>query len=106
MLSTVHPTRTLVENCLVHTARSAPGLQEGAPEEEEILSKNRSKKIPKKYSERKKNAFCRESFPLPPQGTLLAFMASRLGQCGRAEGYVLEGKELEFYVSKIESQEG
>jgi small subunit ribosomal protein S8e len=31
---------------------------------------------------------------------LLARIASRPGQCGRCDGYILEGKELEFY-SKI-----
>ena len=32
-------------------------------------------------------------------GRLYACIASRPGQCGRCDGYVLEGKELEFYVS-------
>jgi len=32
---------------------------------------------------------------------LLAVISSRAGQCGRADGYVLEGKELEFYRRKI-----
>ena len=31
-------------------------------------------------------------------GRLLAVISSRPGQCGRCDGYVLEGKELEFYV--------
>jgi small subunit ribosomal protein S8e len=34
---------------------------------------------------------------LSSQGRLLACISSRPGQCGRADGYVLEGKELEFY---------
>lgn len=33
-----------------------------------------------------------------------ACVASRPGQCGRADGYVLEGKELEFYLRKIKSK--
>merc|ERR1712060_836701 len=32
---------------------------------------------------------------------LLAAISSRAGQCGRADGYVLKGKELEFYRRKI-----
>ena len=32
-------------------------------------------------------------------GRLYACVASRPGQCGRCDGYILEGKELEFYVS-------
>lgn len=31
-----------------------------------------------------------------PTGQAPSFIASRSGQCGRAYGYVLEGKELEF----------
>ena len=35
-------------------------------------------------------------------GRLLAAIASRPGQCGRADGYILEGKELEFYQRKLQ----
>ncbi len=31
-------------------------------------------------------------------GRLLACISSRPGQSGRADGYILEGKELDFYV--------
>ncbi|ELW64316.1 40S ribosomal protein S8 [Tupaia chinensis] len=89
---------------------TAPGPQKGAkltPEEEEILNKKRSKKIQKKHDERKKNAkissLLEEQFQ---QGKLLACIASRPGQCGRADGYVLEGKELEFYLRKIKARKG
>ncbi|KAF8806462.1 ribosomal protein S8e [Phlegmacium glaucopus] len=34
-------------------------------------------------------------------GRLYASIASRPGQSGRADGYILEGKELEFYVRKL-----
>jgi len=34
-------------------------------------------------------------------GRLYAFISSRPGQSGRADGYILEGKELEFYVRKL-----
>ena len=33
-----------------------------------------------------------------------AIISSRPGQSGRADGYILEGKELEFYVRKIKSK--
>ncbi|XP_032707125.1 LOW QUALITY PROTEIN: 40S ribosomal protein S8-like [Lontra canadensis] len=115
-------TKTLVKNCIV-LIDSTPyrqwyeshyalplGLKKEAkltPEEEEILNKKRSKKIQKKYDERKKNAkissFLEEQFQ---QGKLLACIASRPGQCGRADVYVLEGKELEFYLRKIKAQKG
>ena len=35
------------------------------------------------------------------QQRLLACLSSRPGQSGRADGYILEGKELEFYQKKI-----
>lgn len=115
-------TKTLVKNCIVlidstpyrqwyesHCALPL-GRKKGAkltPEEEEILNKKRSKKIQKKYDERKKNAkissLLEEQFQ---QGKLLACIASRPGQCGRADGYVLEGKELEFYLRKIKARKG
>ena len=34
-------------------------------------------------------------------GRLYAVIASRPGQSGRCDGYILEGKELEFYLRKI-----
>merc|ERR1712115_720408 len=40
------------------------------------------------------------------QGKLLAKISSRPGQCGRADGYILEGAELEFYVKKMKTKKG
>jgi len=37
-------------------------------------------------------------------GKLLACISSRPGQVGRADGYILEGKELEFYLRKLEKK--
>jgi small subunit ribosomal protein S8e len=37
-------------------------------------------------------------------GRILACISSRPGQSGRADGYVLEGKELEFYIKKMEKK--
>jgi small subunit ribosomal protein S8e len=39
-------------------------------------------------------------------GRLLARLASRPGQCGRADGYILEGRELEFYLKKMHKKKG
>ena len=33
--------------------------------------------------------------------SLIACVSSRPGQCGRCDGYLLEGKELEFYLKKL-----
>ena len=37
-------------------------------------------------------------------GRLLACISSRPGQVGRIDGYILEGKELEFYMKKTEKK--
>lgn len=37
-------------------------------------------------------------------GRLLGCIASRPGQTGRLDGYILEGKELEFYLKKTEKK--
>ena len=37
-------------------------------------------------------------------GRLYACVTSRPGQCGRCDGYLLEGKELEFYLKKMEKK--
>ncbi|KAK3531048.1 hypothetical protein QTP70_008768 [Hemibagrus guttatus] len=115
-------TKTLVKNCVV-LVDSAPfrqwyeshyalplGRKKGAkltPEEEDILNKKRSKKVQKKFDKRRKNSkispLLDEQFQ---QGKLLACLSSRPGQCGRADGYVLEGKELEFYLRKIKAKKG
>ena len=39
-------------------------------------------------------------------GKLLACISSRPGQSGRADGYILEGPELEFYKKKLEKKKG
>lgn len=35
-------------------------------------------------------------------GRILACISSRPGQSGRADGYILEGKELDFYLKKMD----
>ena len=39
-------------------------------------------------------------------GRLLAAISSRPGQSGRADGYLLEGKELEFYQRQMNVKKG
>ncbi|KAI5177582.1 small subunit ribosomal protein S8e [Pancytospora epiphaga] len=36
--------------------------------------------------------------------TAFAILTSRPGQCGKAEGYILQGAELEFFQNKINKQ--
>merc|ERR1711913_118003 len=72
-----------------------------------VVNKKRSKKTEKKYKERQKDAKVEQG--LTDQfmgGRVLAAISSRPGQCGRADGYILEGKELEFYLRKIKAKKG
>jgi len=80
-------------------AAAAAAATEGeAPAEE----KPKSKHVLRKLEERKKDA---KLDPLLETqfgaGRLYAVVSSRPGQVGRADGYILEGKELEFYVRKL-----
>jgi len=75
--------------------------------EELALNKARSKKTEKKYKLRQRVAKIETA--LDEQfltGRLLAAVSSRPGQCGRADGYILEGRELEFYLRKMKTKKG
>jgi len=43
-------------------------------------------------------------FELMNKGRLYACITSRPGQTGRCDGYLLEGKELEFYLKKLDKK--
>merc|ERR1711979_112542 len=74
-------------------------------EEEQAINGKKSASAQKKFDERKKTAEVSaqlvEQFQ---QGRLIARIASRPGHCGRADGYILEGKELEFYARKLKAK--
>ncbi|CAD8051184.1 unnamed protein product [Paramecium sonneborni] len=63
------------------------------------------KKLTSKQEQRTKenfiDQFVQEQFA---NQRLLVRITSRPGQSGRADGYILEGKELEFYIKKIEQK--
>jgi small subunit ribosomal protein S8e len=78
--------------------------QEGeAGEEEKKKSNHLVRKIEKRTEGHKLDAHLEDQFS---SGRLLACISSRPGQCGRADGYILEGKELEFYLRKIQKKKG
>uniref|UniRef100_A0A1D1Y989 40S ribosomal protein S8 n=1 Tax=Anthurium amnicola TaxID=1678845 RepID=A0A1D1Y989_9ARAE len=78
--------------------------KEGQIESEE-LNKKRSKHVLRKIESRKEGAKVDSSLEEQfATGRLYAIISSRPGQSGRADGYILEGKELEFYVRKIKSK--
>ena len=103
-------TKTLVKNCIVeidsaefkkwYETQYAVTLSKKGAEQKEVAG---SKVTKEKYAERQKE---RSLDPLIEsqlvnQGRLRACISSRPGQCGRCDGYVLEGKELEFYQRMI-----
>jgi len=73
---------------------------DGKEKKEEKAKK--SKHVTKKFEERNAghvlDVHLKEQFNA---GRLYAVIASRPGQSGRADGYILEGKELEFYTRKL-----
>ena len=71
---------------------------------EEVKKSNHvQRKLEKRQQNRKLDSHIEEQFG---GGRLLACISSRPGQCGRADGYILEGKELEFYMKKIQRKKG
>ncbi|KAI1716224.1 ribosomal protein s8e domain-containing protein [Ditylenchus destructor] len=74
-------------------------------EESRIHGTKRSKKAEQKYTDRQKTAVVEQALLEQFQaGRLIARISSRPGQSGRADGYILEGKELEFYNRKIKAK--
>lgn len=102
-------TKTLVKNCIVQIdatpfrqfIKEKYDLNLTKKEEEEAVT-TRSNHVQRKKDKR------REALDLEDylkhqikNGRLLACISSRPGQCGRADGYVLEGAELDFYRKKM-----
>mmetsp|Transcript_24697 Transcript_24697/g.74121 ORF Transcript_24697/g.74121 Transcript_24697/m.74121 type:complete len:212 (+) Transcript_24697:65-700(+) len=65
----------------------------------------KSSRVLRKLASRQKDRSLEEALDAQFQGgRLLACISSRPGQSGRVDGYVLEGKELEFYTKKINAR--
>jgi len=74
-------------------------------EEDAVINKKRSRSCQKKIDERKKLAEVEQALADQfTSGKLLASISSRPGQVGKASGYILEGKELEFYLRKLKTK--
>ena len=77
----------------------------------EISDPDRKKKLEEKRNKHKKAHPYKDQldklgrfFELLNKGRLYACITSRPGQVGKADGYLLEGKELEFYIKKVEKK--
>jgi len=110
-------TKTLVKNCIVtidsnvfrlwylkHYGVDLNKKKEGDEKGTDAQAK-KSKHLVRKLENRRKGNFIdpkvAEQFN---SGRLLACISSRPGQSGRLDGYILEGRELEFYLKKIEKK--
>lgn len=118
-------TKTLVKSAVVQID-ATPFRQWWESHYGQVLGKRRAAKAaaavaagesvaeePKKVSERQalKHAANAAHATVDPllddqfsMGRLYAIITSRPGQSGRADGYILEGKELEFYLKKIKQK--
>ncbi|CAA7396180.1 unnamed protein product [Spirodela intermedia] len=85
-------------------AAKKEATEEGeAAAEEGKKSNHVTRKLEKRQQGRTLDSHIEDQFS---SGRLLAAISSRPGQCGRADGYILEGKELDFYVKKLQKKKG
>jgi ribosomal protein eS8 len=82
-------------------AKSKPKVKEVVAEPSLKKSRSLISKIHKRNRGHILDASLEEQFTT---GRLLACISSRPGQSGRCDGYILEGKELEFYSKKIQKK--
>ncbi|KAK0212808.1 ribosomal protein S8e/ribosomal biogenesis NSA2 [Desarmillaria ectypa] len=85
-----------------HYAQPVTKKGKSQPAAEDAEPKKLSNHVKRVLEERKKDA--KVDLLLESQfaaGRLYAAISSRPGQSGRADGYILEGRELEFYLRKI-----
>jgi len=82
-------------------AKGKDGKDAKEGEEPEKKSRHVAFKLKYRESRQKLDPAVEEQFQ---SGRLLACIASRPGQCGRCDGYVLEGEELTFYKRKLEKK--
>ena len=103
-------TKTLVKNSIIQID-TAPfkqwylqhyGIDLGSKDNEEV---KKSKHVAAKQAGRAKvltmDPHVSQQFK---SGRVLACITSRPGQSGRADGYILEGKELDFYIRKMDKK--
>ncbi|CDU85193.1 ribosomal protein S8.e, variant [Plasmodium yoelii 17X] len=124
-------TKTLVKNCIVlidshpftawyentfgvtlgkkKKSKEEEGKEEENNEEQkEENNEDKDEKDKKSYSVIKKIGKAKQIDPALleqfKQGRVLACISSRPGQCGKADGYIIEGDELLFYKRKMDKK--
>ena len=103
-------TKTLVKNAIIaidatpfkqwYQTHYGVHLGKGTGEEHK-RSKSVTQKLKLRNKNRKLDAALASQFDV---GRLYACISSRPGQCGRCDGYILEGKELDFYLKKMQKK--
>jgi len=79
-------------------SKAAAAAEEKKEGEEKKLSNHAQRALTERKKDAKIDALLEAQFGA---GRLYAEISSRPGQVGRADGYILEGKELEFYLRKL-----
>ena len=111
-------TKTLVKNSIIQIDATPfrtwyeqhygvkVGLKKSGKKVEEELT-GKSKSVLRKLQERQKTRTLDPALDDAfASGRLLACISSRPGQSGRCDGYILEGKELDFYSKKLKQKKG
>lgn len=110
-------TKTIVKNCIV-TIDANPFRQWYLKHNDVELNKKKLEETEKARAESKQSRHVKaivkhnaEGRIIDPKvaeqfnsGRLFAAISSRPGQSGRCDGYILEGRELEFYQKKMEKK--
>jgi len=95
------PFRNYYETFYGTTIGKGKRARQGAGEAE-TEEKKRSKRVERKLASRQANAKLEPAVESQfGNGRLYAVISSRPGQSGRADGYILEGEELSFYLRKM-----
>lgn len=115
-------TKTLVKGCIV-TVDANPfkqwyeahyGVEIGKKKgksrkasDADVEDVKKSRSVQNKLAQRQKNRTLEQALDDQfASGRLLAAISSRPGQSGRADGYILEGKELDFYLKALNKKKG
>jgi small subunit ribosomal protein S8e len=101
------PFRTHYEGFYGQTIGKAKRARQGegkdaAPTSETVKKSNKvERKLASRQEKAKLDSAVETQFA---NGRLYAVISSRPGQSGRADGYILEGEELAFYLRKMTSK--
>jgi small subunit ribosomal protein S8e len=101
------PFRTWYEQHYGVKMSAKKGSAAAAKQEEETAEEKKSNSVQRKHASRAKARVIDPALAdQMAAGKVYACISSRPGQSGRCDGYVLEGKELEFYVRKLKAKKG